>query len=80
MSVKLLTEHHLTFLSLKGGYTGSSESALPHCWTKMSRLICSFVFMSAPVFVFVLRSVGIGDGGCVVIMAFLGPEVIKLFS
>ena len=35
MSVKLLTEHHLEFLSLKGGCTGSSESALvkmPHCW------------------------------------------------
>ena len=34
MSVKLLTEHHLEFLSLKGGYTGSSESTLvkmPHC-------------------------------------------------
>ena len=26
MSVKLLTEHHLEFLSLKGGYTGLSES------------------------------------------------------
>ena len=24
----LLTEHHLGFLSLKGGYTGSSESTL----------------------------------------------------
>ena len=35
MSVKLLTEHYLEFLSLKGGYTGSSESTLvkmPHCW------------------------------------------------
>ena len=35
MSVKLLTEHHLEFLSLKGGRTGSSESTLvkmPHCW------------------------------------------------
>ena len=35
MSVKLLTEHHLEFLSLKGGSTGSSESTLvkmPHCW------------------------------------------------
>ena len=34
MSVKLLTEHHLEFLSLKGGYTGSSESThakMPHC-------------------------------------------------
>ena len=35
MSVKLLTEQHLEFLSLKGGCTGSSESTLvkmPHCW------------------------------------------------
>ena len=35
MSVKLLTEHDLEFLSLKGGRTGSSESTLvkmPHCW------------------------------------------------
>ena len=35
MIVKLLTEHHLEFLSLKGGYTGSSKSTLvkmPHCW------------------------------------------------
>ena len=34
-SVKLVTEHHLEFLSLKGGCTGSSESTLvkmPHCW------------------------------------------------
>ena len=28
MVVKLLTEHHLEFLSLKGGCTGSSESTL----------------------------------------------------
>ena len=28
MSVKLLTEHHLAFLSLKGGCRGSSESTL----------------------------------------------------
>ena len=35
MTVKLLNEHHLEFLSLKGGCTGSSESTLakmPHCW------------------------------------------------
>ena len=35
MIVKLLTEHHLEFLSLKGGCTGSFESTLvmmPHCW------------------------------------------------
>ena len=35
MIVKLLTEHHLEFLSLKVGCTGSSESTLvkmPNCW------------------------------------------------
>ena len=35
MSVKLLTEHNLEFLSLKGGCTGSSETTLvkmTYCW------------------------------------------------
>ena len=35
LGVKPLTEHHLEFLSLKGGYIGLSESTfvkLPHCW------------------------------------------------
>ena len=35
MIVKLLTEHHLEFLSLKEGCSGTSESTLvkmPHCW------------------------------------------------
>ena len=35
MIVKLLTEHHLEFLSLEEDCTGSSESThvkMPHCW------------------------------------------------
>ena len=35
MIVKLLTEHHLEFLSLTGGCIGSSKSThvkMPHCW------------------------------------------------
>ena len=35
LSVKLPTEHHLEFLSLKGGFRGSTESThvkMPHCW------------------------------------------------
>ena len=35
MNIKLLTEHYLEFLSLKGSCTGSSESTLvkmPHRW------------------------------------------------
>ena len=35
MTVKLLAEQHLEFLSLKGGCTGLFESIhvkMPHCW------------------------------------------------
>ena len=35
MTLRLLTKHHLEFLSLKGGCTGSSKSTLVkilHCW------------------------------------------------
>ena len=35
MLVKLLTKHHFEYLSLKGGYRGSSESTLvkmSNCW------------------------------------------------
>ena len=51
MIVKLLTEHHFEFLSLKGGCRGSSESThvkIPHCWKSnalahISSLICFLV-------------------------------------
>ena len=49
MAVKLLTEHHLEFLGLKGGCTGSSESTqvkMPHCWkSRVMAKLCSFLFM-----------------------------------
>ena len=35
MNVKLMTEHNLEFLSLKGGCRGSTEFTrvkTPHCW------------------------------------------------
>ena len=38
MTVELLTEHHLEFVSLKGGCTGLSESThvkMPHCWKSL---------------------------------------------
>ena len=47
MTVKLLTEHYLEFLSLKGGYTGSSESTLvkiPHCWK--SHVVAQILFLT----------------------------------
>ena len=46
MSVKLLTEHHLEFLSLRGGCTGSSESTLvkmPLCWKSHATALIQFV-------------------------------------
>ena len=52
MNVKLLTEHHLEFLSLKGGCTGSSESfnaKMPHCWkSHVAAQIYMYIF--EPVF------------------------------
>ena len=47
MTDKLLTEHHLEFLSLKGGCTGLSESTLvkmPHCWE--SHVTASYIFFN----------------------------------
>ena len=50
MSVKLLTEHHLEFLSLKVGCRGSSESTLvkmSNCWKAHAAahfiLLCLFL-------------------------------------
>ena len=50
MSVKLLTEHHLEFLGLKGDCTGLSESTLvkmPHCLK--SHVAAQMKFSSQPV-------------------------------
>ena len=52
MNIKLLIEHHLEFLSLKGGFTGSSEPRLvkmPHCWKShvTAHIIDRFFFINA---------------------------------
>ena len=44
MSVKLLTDHHLEFLSLKGDCTGSSESTLVQNATLLE-ITCQGSFM-----------------------------------
>ena len=47
MIIKLLTEHHLEFLGLKGGCRGSSESThvkIPHCWK--SHALAQLLFLS----------------------------------
>ena len=48
MIVKLLVEHHLEFLSLKGGCRGSSESTLvkvSNCWK--SHALAHYYYSSA---------------------------------
>ena len=50
MTVKLLTEHHLEFLSLTGGCTGSFESTLakmPHCWKSYVAAPILFTFIGS---------------------------------
>ena len=54
MIVKLLTEHRLEFLSIKGGCRGSSESTrvkMPHCWKSHSLAQILAVFRSKIVFI-----------------------------
>ena len=48
MVVKLMTEHHLEFLSLKGGCRGLSESTL----VKMLEILCHGSLIKIYVFVF----------------------------
>ena len=50
MRVKLQTEHHLEFVSLKEGCTGLSESALvkmSHCWKShvAAQILYSVIFV-----------------------------------
>ena len=46
MSVRLLAEHHLEFLGLTGGCTGSSETThvkIPYCWkSHVAAQLCVF--------------------------------------
>ena len=47
MIVKLLTEHHMEFLSLKGGCRGSSESTyvkMSYCWKSYALAHISFLY------------------------------------
>ena len=55
MIVKLLTEHHLECLSLKGGCRGSSKSTyvkMSHCWKShaLAQIIIQFKHISSWIF------------------------------
>ena len=53
MIVKLLSEHHLEFLSFKGDCRGSSESThvkMSHCWKSHVTAHISFIFLMVNLF------------------------------
>ena len=80
MIVKLLAEHHLAFLSLKGGCTGSSEYThvkMQHCWKSHAlahiiMLVCHFLPLSSE-----CCSSCCHTGCSVVIFMFVSEIVIK---
>ena len=63
MIVKLLTEHHLEFLSLKGGCRSLSESThvkMPHCWkSHVMAQICKKLLLTV-----IFNSLSAGDKFC----------------
>ena len=72
MIVKLLTEHHLEFLSLKGGYRDSSESThvkIPRCWK--SHALAHIVWASVATIDLDLN--GVFAGGPIVVRLHMLP-------
>ena len=64
LTVKLLTEHHLEFLSLKGCCTGLSKSALvniPHCWKSHAAAYFKLTYICAPDLLNLLNLLRISD-------------------
>ena len=58
MTVKLLTEHHLEFLCLKGGCTGSTESThvkMRHCWKSH---VTAQLFNMIPFLIYLVTALG----------------------
>ena len=55
LSVKLMTEQHLEFLSLKGGCSGSSESTLVkmhHCWKSHAATRMCWIYTATEIYLF----------------------------
>ena len=79
MTVKLLAEHHLELLSLKGGCAGPSESTLvkvPHCWkSHVAAHVC---------FISIILPISLGDiGSCSLLFVILSNPartIINFFS
>ena len=89
MSVQLLTQHHLEFLTLKGGRTGSSESTLvkmPQCWkSHVTAKLCSyrhnsFILFTLFLLINLFLIVSLLSCGCLVPYLFLAMPWAGLWS
>ena len=85
MSVKPLTEHHLEFLSLKRGCTGSAQARLSLPLSKchivrnlMSQLISQFLGMQTMIGLFV--KLILDTGNCGTILALSSVSFLKTCS
>ena len=83
MTVKLLTEHHLEFLTLKGSCTGSSQFALvkmPHCWK--SHVVAQLIFLLSvsQIGILVLRSNDTDLTLVIILLAFFGTSFVTCLS
>ena len=70
MIIKLLTEHHLEFLSLKRGCRGTSKSThvkMPHCWKSHATAQKLPAAISCDLYIFInTRPISaVGNYGCV---------------
>ena len=75
--VKLLTEHHLEFLSLKGGCKGSSESTLvkmSNCWKSYAAALNFYFFLYKNV----LQNVAKLELNCAPLLTFLLKKIANL--
>ena len=79
MTVKPLTEQHLVFLNLKGGYTGSSESIharMPHCWKGALAWYGKLTWESAHAWILIILCYLIVLGITLIFMVRLGFNAI----
>ena len=69
LSDKLLTEHHLEFLSLKGGCIGSCEPTLvkmPHCWkSHVTAHLCNNIYFKCTADIIYYKSKQFGSSDLV---------------
>ena len=73
MTVKLLTEHHLEFLRLKRGCTGSSESThvkMPQCWKSHVMAHIIFEMMDEKVITILRSKFAHLDQVCLLLLSF----------